>query len=61
MARTVQFRLNDNLLAFDLGTKVDKRALYGYAQRVAEKDGVALSRGVLTADGQLLPSHELSR
>lgn len=61
MARTVQFRLNDALIAFDLGTKVDKRALYGFAQRIAEKDGMALSRGILTADGRLLPSHELSR
>jgi hypothetical protein len=60
MAKPLTFRLGDNPISFDVGAKVDKKALYGFARRIAEKDGKALSRGVLLADGRLLPSSALS-
>lgn len=60
MARALSYRLGKQLTSFELGTKVDKKALYGQARRIAEKDGVQLSRGVLLADGRLLPSSALS-
>jgi hypothetical protein len=60
MAKPLQFKLADQAISFQLGTKVDKKALYGYAKRIAEKDGKALSRGLLMADGRLLPSHAVA-
>ena len=60
MARALNFRLGEQTAALEIGAKVDKRALYGYAKRIAEKDGVQLSRGVLLPDGRLLPTHALS-
>lgn len=60
MARSLQFRIGESLLAYELESKVDKKALYGYARRIAEKDGKALSRGMLMADGRLLPSGAVS-
>jgi hypothetical protein len=60
MARALNFRLGEQSAALEIGAKVDKRALYGYARRIAEKDGVQLSRGVLLPDGQLLPTQALS-
>ena len=43
MARALTLRLGEATFAFEMGAKVDKRALYGYARRIAEKDGKALS------------------
>lgn len=60
MARALTYRYGAQQLSFELGSKVDKRALYGQARRIAEKDGVQLARGVLLADGRLLPSAALS-
>ncbi len=60
MARALNFRLGEQTAALEIGAKVDKRALYGHAKRIAEKDGVQLSRGVLLPDGRLLPTHALS-
>jgi hypothetical protein len=37
MARSLQFRFGEAVLAFEVGAKVDKKALYGYAKRIAEK------------------------
>jgi hypothetical protein len=54
MAKAIQFSLQDQPFAVALGTKISKATLYGYPKRIAEKDGVALSRGVLLPDGQLL-------
>ncbi len=42
MARSLQFRIGEALLAYELESKVDKKALYGYARRIAEKDGKAV-------------------
>jgi hypothetical protein len=55
MAKTVEYRLDGASFQFALGKKIDKAALYGYAERRAEKDGKTLARGVLLADGTLLP------
>ncbi|MGQ0799463.1 MAG: hypothetical protein ACT4NL_05030 [Pseudomarimonas sp.] len=60
MAKPLNFTLAENALSFELGSKVDKRALYGYASRIAEKDGKALERGLLLADGALLPRNALA-
>jgi hypothetical protein len=60
MARALNFRLGEQTAALEIGAKVDKRSLYGFAKRIAEKDGVQLSRGVLLPDGRLLPTQALS-
>lgn len=64
MARSLNFippeGSGDTPLSFAIGAKVDKKALYGYAKRIYEKDGKTLSKGVLLADGRLLPSKALS-
>ncbi len=44
MARSLQFRIGESVLAYELESKVDKKALYGYARRIAEKDGRKTSR-----------------
>ncbi|MBD8525259.1 hypothetical protein [Pseudomarimonas arenosa] len=60
MAKTLNFRLGEQVLGFELGSKVDKRALYGYAKRIAEFDGTQLVRGLLLSDGRLLPAQSTS-
>ncbi len=64
MARSLNFippeGSGDAPLSFVIGAKVDKKGLYGYAKRIYEKDGKVLSKGVLLADGRLLPSKALS-
>lgn len=55
MPRDLRFLLAGQALGAGLGTKVDKRALYGYARRVVEKDGKPLNRCWLLADGAILP------
>jgi hypothetical protein len=55
VAKPLNYVLDGRALSFELGSKVDKRALYGFAKRVAEKDGRELERGLLLADGRLLP------
>ena len=59
MAKTLLFSLLSPSLqsqpyTLALGSKISKAALYGNSKRIAEKDGVELSRGVLLPDGQLL-------
>ena len=60
MARALTLRLGEATFSYELAAKVDKRALYGYARRIAELDGKALSRGLLLADGRLLPTGAVS-
>lgn len=60
MAKTISFTLGDATLNLALAGKVDKAALYGKAKRIAEKDGKELQRGVLLADGTLLPRSAIS-
>lgn len=59
MSRSIRFELGGATHSAELGTKIDKSALYGRARRVAVKDGVELSRGVLLADGRLFPAAAL--
>ncbi len=60
MAKALQFQWGEQLIAAEIGSKVAKKDLYGYAKRVAEKDGKILSRGYLMANGNLLPTTALS-
>jgi hypothetical protein len=55
MAKPLKFLHLDDEHVFELGSKIDKAALYGRARQIAEKDGVELARGVLLSDGRLLP------
>jgi hypothetical protein len=55
MAKPLMFTLSNQSFSLTLGSKIEKSALYGYAKRIAEKDGKELSRGVLLPDGKLLP------
>jgi hypothetical protein len=59
MAKPLRFALNGQELAFEIGSKIDKSALYGYAKRIAQKDGRELARGVLLSDGRLLPRNAI--
>jgi hypothetical protein len=52
--KEIKFQLNGAVVTAGLGTRVEKKALYGYSKYIAEKDGVALSRGYLDQDGALL-------
>ena len=59
MAKAIHFSLlspslQSQAYPLALGSKISKAALYGNSKRIAEKDGVELSRGVLLPDGQLL-------
>ena len=54
MAKALQFSLQSQPYTLALGSKISKASLYGNSKRIAEKDGVELSRGVLLPDGQLL-------
>ena len=60
MARALRFNHDGVPLSFEIGAKVDKKSLYGYARRIAEKDGQALSRGLLLSFGRLLPASGVS-
>ncbi len=60
MAKGLNFILEDRSLVATLGTKIDKKSLYGYARRIVEKNGVPLARGNLSPTGQLLRAGELT-
>jgi hypothetical protein len=55
MAKPLVYSLGEQSFSFSIASKVDKAALYGYAKRVRLKDERELARGVLLADGRLLP------
>jgi hypothetical protein len=52
--KEIKFQLNGVTATAQLGSRVEKKALYGYSKYIAEKDGVTLSRGYLDPDGCLL-------
>jgi len=52
--KEIKFLFNGEPITTQLGTRVEKKALYGYSRYIAEKDGTALSRGYLDPDGALL-------
>jgi hypothetical protein len=58
--KEIKFKLGDHVLSGQLGSRIEKKALYGYSRRVAEKDGRILSRGALSADGRLLRRDEIA-
>ena len=58
--KEIKFKLDDHVLSGQLGSRIEKKALYGYSRRVAEKDGRILSRGALSADGRLLRRDEIA-
>ncbi|HSI83756.1 MAG: hypothetical protein ACAI35_27155 [Candidatus Methylacidiphilales bacterium] len=60
MAKAIQWQLDGKTIALELGSKVNKKDLYGYARHVAEKNGVVLERGYLCPDGMLLRRDALS-
>ncbi len=52
--KAIQFRLGENILSAQIGARIEKKHLYGYSRKVAEKDGKLIERGFLSADGRLL-------
>jgi hypothetical protein len=60
MAKPISWRLGEQLYQIELGSKVDKKALYGYARRIVERDGSWLKRGLLCPDGTLLRTDAVS-
>jgi hypothetical protein len=58
--KEIKFKLGDQVLSGQLGSRIEKKTLYGYSRRVAEKDGKILSRGALSADGRLLRRDEIA-
>ena len=60
MAKSIAWRLGEQVYQIELGAKVDKKALYGYARRVVERDGRWLKRGFLCPDGTLIRNDAVS-
>jgi len=60
MAKPISWRLGEQVYAIELGAKVDKKALYGYARRVVEREGSYLKRGFLCPDGTLIRNDAVS-
>jgi len=58
--KDIKFKSGDRVLTAQLGSRIEKKALYGYSKKVVEKDGRILSRGVLCPDGRLLRRDEIS-
>ncbi len=58
--KEIRFKLGDSVITASLDSKVDKKALYGYAKRVVEKEGRVLSKGILCPDGRLLQRDEVT-
>lgn len=58
--KEIKFRLGETVISAQLGSRIEKKALYGYSKPVVEKDGKSLSRGVLSQDGRLLKRDEIS-
>ena len=58
--KEIKFKLGDQIVVGQLGSRIEKKALYGYSRRVVEKDGKLLTRGVLSPDGRLLRRDAIS-
>ena len=58
--KEIRFQLGGQALTGQLGSRIEKKALYGYSRRVVESEGKLLSRGVLSADGRLLRREEMA-
>ena len=59
MMKSIAFVLNGEAFTANLGTKITKQTLYGSAKCVVEKDGLALSKGYLSPEGNLLERQEI--
>jgi len=60
MAKPISWRLGEQVYQIELGAKVDKKALYGYARRIVEREGRWLKRGFLCPDGTLIRTDSVS-
>jgi hypothetical protein len=60
MAKPITWKLGEHTYQIELGAKVDKKALYGYAKRVVEREGRWLKRGFLCPDGTLIRNDTVS-
>lgn len=58
--KELRFKLGERVFTGQLGSRIEKKALYGYSRRVAEKEGKPLSRGVLCPDGRMLRRDQIS-
>lgn len=58
--KALKFKLGDQVLEAKLGTKVDKKSLYGFARKSVERDGHPLQRAVLCPDGVVLKREEIT-
>ncbi len=58
--KDISFQLGDQVVKGQLGSRITKRDLYGYAKTIAEKGGQPLVKGYLSADGQMFWRQELA-
>jgi hypothetical protein len=58
--KDISFALNGELVTAKLGSRVEKKDLYGFSKTVAEHENIPLTRGYLLADGRLLTRQQIS-
>ena len=58
--KDLKFKFNNQVVSTQLESKIDKKSLYGFAKKIAERNGIQLSKGILCPDGFLLKRDELS-
>ncbi|MEY2977245.1 MAG: hypothetical protein ACO31I_09855 [Prochlorotrichaceae cyanobacterium] len=57
--KSIEFQWQGDTVTANLGTKITKQTLYGYAKRIVEKDGQVLRKGYLSPEGQILERQEI--
>jgi hypothetical protein len=58
--KDISFELNGEVIAAKLGSRIEKKDLYGFSKTLAEHNQQPLTRGYLLADGQLLTRQQIS-
>ena len=58
--KDISFTLNGKVVSAKLGSRVEKKDLYGFSKTVAEYDHQPLTRGYLLGDGRLLTRQQIS-
>ena len=58
--KDLKFKFNNQVVSTQLDSKIDKKSLYGFAKKIAERNGIQLTKGILCPDGFLLKREELS-
>jgi hypothetical protein len=58
--KDISFELNGEVIIAKLGSRVEKKDLYGFSKTLAEHDRNPLTRGYLLADGRLLTRQQIS-